>query len=80
MEKRFKEANEFNTGILENLEALLTSEDIPAQMDIVLKTIFTITQQIYAGIEAGKRNDEDSYRAASEIASELWLKEITDKW
>jgi len=80
MEKRFKEANDFNTGILENLEALLTSEEIPSQMDIVLKTIFTITQQIYAGIEAGKINDEDSYRAASETASELWLKEITEKW
>lgn len=80
MEKRFKEANDFNTGILENLEALLTSEAIPAQMDIVLKTIFTITQQIYAGIEAGKINDENSYRSASEIASELWLKEITEKW
>jgi len=80
LEKRFKDANEFNTGILENLEALLTSKDIPRQMDIVLKTIFTITQQIYAGIEAGKINDENSYRAASEIASELWLKEITEKW
>ncbi|NPE09022.1 MAG: hypothetical protein GNW80_12130, partial [Asgard group archaeon] len=80
LDKRFKDANDFNTGILENLEALLTSEDIPKQMDIVLKTIFTITQQIYAGIEAGKINDDDSYRAASEIASELWLKEITEKW
>ncbi|MBY8994459.1 MAG: hypothetical protein KGD59_07900, partial [Candidatus Heimdallarchaeota archaeon] len=80
MEKKFNEANDFNSGILENLEALLTSEEIPSQMDIVLKTIFTITQQIYAGIEAGKINDEESYRAASEIASELWLKEITEKW
>ncbi|MHA1532593.1 MAG: hypothetical protein ACTSR6_11410, partial [Candidatus Heimdallarchaeota archaeon] len=80
LDKRFKAANEFNTGILENLETLLTSEDIPRQMDIVLKTIFTITQQIYAGIEAGKINDEESYRSATEIASELWLKEITEKW
>ena len=80
LERQFELANNFNTSTLEKLEVLLTSEEIPKQMDLVLKTIFSIIQEIFKAIDAGLKGREDDLMAAVVQASDLWVKEITEKW
>ncbi|MGC9779646.1 MAG: hypothetical protein HZR80_10430 [Candidatus Heimdallarchaeota archaeon] len=80
LERQFDIANNFNTSTLEKLEVLLTSEEMPKQMDQVLKTIFSIMQEIFKAIDAGLKGRENDFIAAAEKGSDIWLKEITEKW
>ena len=80
LERDFDSANNFNTDTLSKLEVLLTSEDIPKQLDLVLKTIFSIVQEVFKAIDAGTKGREDDFVTAAETASDIWLTEITEKW
>ena len=49
-------------------------------MDLVLKTIFSIIQEIFKAIDASSKGREDDLVAAVVKASDIWMKEITEKW
>ncbi|MBN1328303.1 MAG: hypothetical protein JXA54_02405 [Candidatus Heimdallarchaeota archaeon] len=80
LEREFEETKKANAEILEKLEDLLTDETIPPLLNLVLQSIFTISQELIIAIEKGTKGDDKGFRVAAEKASEIWLNEIGEKW
>lgn len=80
LEREFEETRKANAEMLEKLENLLTDETIPPLLNLVLQSIFTISQELIIAIEKGAKGDDAGFRVAAEKASEIWLNEIGEKW
>ena len=80
LEKDFEKTTLHNNNILENLEKLLSSKNIPKSAEPILKTLVTITQEIFSTLDIGKSGDDAQFKASAEKVSNIWLKEIGEKW
>ncbi len=80
LEKEFKNTAIMTNSILEKLETLLSSTDMPKASEAVLVTLISITQEIFSTLEIGKSGDEQAFNVAAEKVSMIWLKNIGEKW
>ncbi|MHA1156044.1 MAG: hypothetical protein ACTSQK_08040, partial [Candidatus Heimdallarchaeota archaeon] len=80
LEKEFKNTTILTNSILEKLENLLSSPEMPKSSESVLVTLINITQEIFSTLEIGKSGDEQAFKQAAEKVSMIWLKNIGEKW
>ena len=80
LEKEFDATTKINNSILEKLEILLSSKEMPKSSESVLVTLVSITQEIFTTLEIGKGEDEQAFKVAAEKVSIIWLKNIGEKW
>ncbi|MCF2143337.1 MAG: VCBS repeat-containing protein [Candidatus Heimdallarchaeota archaeon] len=80
LERDFDMTRELNAKLLEKLEVLLTSENLPEQINPVIQSLFTISKELVNAIESGTQGDNETFRIAAEKASTIWIREISEKW
>ena len=65
---------------LEKMEQLLTSDKIPDQVNLLIQSVFSISQALITAVDSASKGHEDAFRTAVEKASNIWIKDISEKW
>lgn len=80
LERDTTTTRKLNTMILEKMEQLLTSDKIPDQVNLLIQSIFSISQALITAVDSATKGHEEAFRTAVEKASNIWINDISEKW
>jgi hypothetical protein len=80
LERDITTTRKLNTMLLEKMEQLLTSDKIPDQVNLLIQSVFSISQALITAVDSASKGQEDAFRIAVEKASNIWIKDISEKW